>query len=235
MPQRPGGELAKRPLHFIWICDCSGSMDADGKIQQLNTAIKESIFPMQKSAENQPNAQILIRAIKFSDNAEWIIPSETPVEQFKWFDLAANGVTAMGKALSMVADVLTIPPMTDRAFPPVLVLLSDGQPTDDFDIGLQKLMGTPWGRKAVRIAIAIGGDADLEILQKFIGKSDIKPFRANNAEMLAKQIKFVTTQVTFQVSNPATSPIKPTPIQENVPVVTVPDEFFNADPDKDVW
>ena len=26
MAKRPGGELATRPLHFIWIADCSGSM-----------------------------------------------------------------------------------------------------------------------------------------------------------------------------------------------------------------
>ena len=40
MAKRPGGELATRPLHFIWICDCSGSMSVDGKIQQLNYAYR---------------------------------------------------------------------------------------------------------------------------------------------------------------------------------------------------
>lgn len=24
--QRPGGELATRPIHFFWVVDCSGSM-----------------------------------------------------------------------------------------------------------------------------------------------------------------------------------------------------------------
>lgn len=42
MPKRPGGELATRPLHFIWIADCSGSMSIDGKIQALNNAIREA-------------------------------------------------------------------------------------------------------------------------------------------------------------------------------------------------
>ena len=41
MSRRPGGELASRPLHFFWICDCSGSMQTDGKIQSLNNAIRE--------------------------------------------------------------------------------------------------------------------------------------------------------------------------------------------------
>ena len=45
MAKRPGGELATRPLHFIWIADCSGSMSVDGKIQALNTAIRDGAAP----------------------------------------------------------------------------------------------------------------------------------------------------------------------------------------------
>lgn len=62
MKIRPGGELASRPLHFFWIADCSGSM-AGEKIQQLNLAIREAIPHMQKVADDNPYANILIRAI----------------------------------------------------------------------------------------------------------------------------------------------------------------------------
>ena len=31
-PRRPGGRMASRPLHFIWLADGSGSMRIDGKI-----------------------------------------------------------------------------------------------------------------------------------------------------------------------------------------------------------
>src|SRR5947209_4904366 len=61
----PGGEMAARPLHFFWIADCSGSMAGD-KIQSLNTAIREAIPEMRRVAANNPNAQVLVRAIKFS-------------------------------------------------------------------------------------------------------------------------------------------------------------------------
>ncbi len=56
MSKRPGGELASRPLHFIWIADNSGSMEQDGKIQALNTAIREAILHMRKVAEDNPLA-----------------------------------------------------------------------------------------------------------------------------------------------------------------------------------
>ena len=123
--QRPGGELASRPLHFFWVVDCSGSMIAEGKIGIVNNAIQECIPEMESAAENNPNAQLLIRALQFSTGASWITASPVPVEQYSWAPLEANGVTDMGKAFELLAAQLSIPPMPDRALPPVIVLLSD--------------------------------------------------------------------------------------------------------------
>lgn len=216
MAKRPGGELSSRPLHFIWIADCSGSM-AGEKIQQLNTAIREAIPHMQSVADENPNAEVLVRAVKFSDGAQWHISQPTPIADFKWNDLSAGGLTDMGKALRLVSEQLKIPPMTDRALPPVLVLISDGQPTDDFTGGLKALMDLPWGKKAVRVAIAIGRDADLDVLQKFIGHTELQPLQANNPEQLVKCIRWVSTAVLKAASSP--------PSQGNTggsPVVNVP-------------
>lgn len=204
--KRPGGELATRPLHFFYICDCSGSMSVDGKIQQLNLAIREAIPHMQKVAEDNPNADLQVRVLTFSNGATWHIPTPTPVADFRWTDLTADGVTDMGKALTLLADQLKIPPMTDRALPPVLVLISDGQPTDDFASGLKLLLDQPWGKKAVRVAIAIGQDADEEVLQKFIGNPEIKPLRADNPEALVSRIKWVSTVVVQSASAPPSLP-----------------------------
>jgi uncharacterized protein YegL len=203
MNKRPGGELASRPLHFIWIADSSGSMEQDGKIQALNTAIREAIPHMRKVADDNPNAQVLVRAVKFSDGAQWHISQPTPVADFAWQDVSAGGETDMGKAFALVAEQLKMPPMSDRALPPVLVLISDGQPTDDVDAGLKALLEQPWGKKAVRIAIAIGQDADRDVLQKFIGNSELKPLAANSPEALVKYIKWASTAVLKSASSPA--------------------------------
>jgi uncharacterized protein YegL len=224
MSKRPGGELASRPLHFIWIADSSGSMQEDGKIQALNTAIREAIPHMKKVAEDNPNAQVLVRAVKFSDGAQWHISQPTPVADFGWADLTAEGETAMGKALQLVAEQLKMPPMSERALPPVLVLISDGQPTDDFEAGLKTLMEQPWGKKAVRIAISIGKDADNEVLQKFIGNSELKPLAANSPEALVKHIKWASTAVLKSASSPASGADTPaaaaTPPPGSVPIPT---------------
>lgn len=235
MSRRPGGELATRPLHFIWIADCSGSMGVDGKIQALNNAIREAAPHMRSVADENPNAQVLVRAVKFSSGAQWHVSQPTSVEEFKWQDLAADGVTDLGRALSMVADELKIPPMTDRALPPVLVLISDGQPTDDWSGGLKALMDQAWGKKAVRIAIAIGEDADHEVLQKFIGHPELKPLQANNPESLVRHIKWVSTAVLKSASSPASQMQDSSSFLVNVPIAAPADDIPQPNSAADVW
>lgn len=237
MSKLPGGPLASRPLHFIWVADCSGSMSVDGKIQALNNAIREAIPHMQQVAGENPNAQVLVRALAFSNGARWHISQPTNVADFRWQDLKAEGVTDLGKALTLLADVLNPDAMPGRALPPVLVLISDGQPTDNFDAGLKALMDSPWGRKAVRIAIAIGEDADHDILQRFIGHPEFKPLQANNAETLVRYIKWASTEVLKSASSPASQLLDTSPgaVIANVPLPAAPDPATPPDSAADVW
>ena len=121
MSKLPGGPLARRPLHFIWIADCSGSMGGK-KIEILNFAIRNALPHMKEAAAENPNAEVMVRAVKFSSGASWHVANAVQVEQFDWVDLDANGVTDMGKALQLVAEQLDPDVMPQRALPPVLVL-----------------------------------------------------------------------------------------------------------------
>jgi uncharacterized protein YegL len=211
MPGFPNVRLANRPLHFIYLCDCSGSMAAQGKMQALNQAIRQSLPGMARVARDNPEARVLVRAVAFADEAHWHIAAPTSVEELQWRDLQARGCTAMGSALKTVAQQLHTPPMEERALPPVLVLISDGQPTDDFDAGLTRLMEEPWAQKAVRLAIALGHDADLNVLLQFIGptsghqreRSPRRPLQASNATSLAQYIQWASTAVVGAASMPA--------------------------------
>lgn len=211
--QRPGGELASRPLHFFWMVDCSGSMFGSGKIGTVNNAIQECIPEMVAAADNNPNAQLLIRALQFSTGASWITANPVPIEDYSWEDMEANGVTDMGKAFELLAAQLGIPPMPARALPPVIVLLSDGQPTDDYKKGLDKLKKLPWFRKAVKIAISIGQDADDDVLYEFTGNKELV-LQANNPTALVKMIKWASTTASM-VSAPSSKPM-------NTAVVSAP-------------
>ncbi|GHS91667.1 hypothetical protein AGMMS49957_18500 [Synergistales bacterium] len=235
--KRPGGELASRPLHFFWIVDCSGSMFGE-KIGSVNHAIQSTIPEMKDAARNNPNAQLLIRTLKFSTGASWVTATPVKMDDFAWDDLSAEGVTDLGKAFELLAAQLTIPPMTDRALPPVLVLLSDGQPTDNYAQFLNKLLQLPWGKKAVRIAIAIGQDADKSVLQEFTGNKELV-LQANNPTALVKMIKWASTAASM-VSAPASRAVAPETVSEGgltAPLILDMNNIPNPNDikDSDVW
>lgn len=197
----PGGTLAKRPLHFIWIADCSSSMSG-AKIRSLNEGIREAVPGMRKVAADNPHVDVQVRALKFSTDVEWHIEQPVRVQDFSWQDLETETGTRLGAALSQVAEVLRMPPMEQRALPPVLVLVSDGKPTDDFEAGLRRLLGEPWGKRAVRIAIAIGKDAHHDNLRKFIADPEVELLEAFNAPTLVTMVHWVSTMVLKAVSSP---------------------------------
>ena len=137
----------KLPLHFVWIVGCSTSMRGR-KIEALNLAIREWIARMRYIADENPNAEALVRAIRFSDGAQWHISQPTEIHSLHWIDFEAAGERSdIGEALRLVADALKLETMPERALPPVLVLISDGPATDDFDAGLKALLDQPWGRE----------------------------------------------------------------------------------------
>ena len=221
----PGGEMSSRILDFFWIADCSGSMHGE-KIQTLNYAIRQTIPDMRKEADANPNASIMVRAVKFSDGAAWHIGDATPIDDFNWVDLTAGGVTAMGMALELVASELKQFSLDTKRLPPVLVLLTDGQPTDDFKKGLDELMSTPWGKKSVRIAIAIGKDSDISVLEQFCGNKELV-LEAKNPQLLVKFIKWAST-VVKNVSAPRAGGDNP----GGVDVAAIPTV---SDDDDDIW
>ncbi len=253
----PNVQLSRRPLHFIYICDCSGSMRANGKMQALNQAIRQSLPEMVQVAQQNPEAQILVRVLSVADRAAWHLATPTPVNQVlpQWSDLQAGGLTALGEAMDQLAAVLRTPPMELRALPPVLVLISDGAPTDDFQASLQTLMAEPWAAKAVRLAIAIGHDADLEVLQQFIGPDTgsapgpdgdrlpgraagipgRRPLQAHDSTTLARYIQWASTAVVGAASQPR-SQVGGRPAATNVPLPDLPPTVLDpSDASQVVW
>lgn len=214
MNERPGARLARRPLHFIVLADCSGSMASDGKMQALNVAVREMLPHLLDIAAQNPHADVLVRVVRFSTGATWHIEDPTPVGAIAWEDLQASGYTDLGAALDLVRAQLTVPPMEERALPPALLLISDGLPTDEWQPALARLMAEPWGERAVRMAVGLGRDADHDVLRAFIAADDLEPVTANNPEQLIGLIRWASTHAGRLASS-----------QAGVERPSAPDEF----------
>lgn len=197
----PSSQTSDRStLHFYWVVDRSGSMSGE-KIATLNTAIRQAVPLLREAIKATQNIDVLVHLCAFSDGAALAKP--VPLAEFEWFNLSAGGGTAMGRALTVVSEDIRATSFAPCSIPPVLVMLSDGEPTDSFERGLQSLTSHEWGKKSLRIAVAIGRDASLKVLQAFIGRPDLQPLPANDPQTLVDAVTWVSSEVTKTVASSA--------------------------------
>lgn len=188
----PGREIVTRPLRFYWVLDVSSSM-LGTKIDRLNYAIREVLPAMRDVANDNPYAALEVKVLTFATGAQWHTPAPVPLASFQWTDVSAGGARDMGAAMRKLAEELSIDNMPERGLPPVVVLISDGPPTDNYAKGLRELQERPWARRAVRLAIGIGDDADLDVLRQFIDHVEIEPLKACDSHALLSYIRWATT------------------------------------------
>ena len=117
--------------------------------------------------------------------------------------------TDMGAAVRLLSTSLKMPPMPERALPPVQVLISDGKPTDDFPEALNELIMLPWGRKSVKISIGIGKDADINTLRLFNSNKELEPLVAYDPEDLIRMIRWASSEALRLSSKPRIGETKP--------------------------
>jgi uncharacterized protein YegL len=212
MSDRLGGALARKPLHFIFVLDVSGSMMRGGRIQALNNAITEVLPHLRDEARANPHAELLVRVLAFANEPQWIIEEPTPVDQVHWkrLDAVPRGFTELGSALQSLAGALDHLDESNSAFPPAIILVSDGRPTQSsgvtFAEGLQALLNNRWGATAVRLALGVGRDADMHSLRRFIGDEDVPLLRADNPEQLVEYIVWASKAASKVASRPVVGP-----------------------------
>ena len=201
----PDGQVVRKKLHFFWLADCSDSMRGK-KIASLNQASREAVPEVQKAVAAYPQVEIVMRAIKFSDSAEWHIgPDPVPVEQFIWPELETAGLTSTAKAIRLLAGELSMERMPRRALPPVCILISDGfctDPREEYEKAITELGKIPWGVKAVRLAIAIGDESEYNEteLLRFVNQEQIGLLKAHSPEELVTYIRWASVSASVASS-----------------------------------
>lgn len=214
-----------RPLPIIVLADTSGSMSVGGKIEALNKALKDMISTF--AAESRLRAELQVAVITFGGTAEVHLPltAAHKIEAFK--QLPANGGTPMGEAFLLAAEMIEdkeqIP---SRAYKPVVILISDGHPTDNFDLGMTKLLNGERSAKATRFAMGIGSDADLSLLGDFANDPEAPVFKTENARDIHRFFKAVTMSVTAR--SQSTTPNQSVPLTIP-PTNSTEDEFEELD------
>lgn len=167
----------RRVMTLFYVVDTSGSMKGS-KIGTVNSAMEEAVLrDLPAISEENDDAEIKAAIMQFSSGCSWITPASAPVGvgDLVWNDLEAGGLTDFGAACLELESKLSRSAFLKSdtgCYAPVILLLSDGGPTDDWEAGLEKLQKNNWFKAAIKIAIAIGDSADREVLARFTGSPE---------------------------------------------------------------
>ncbi len=187
-----------KPLPVVLLLDVSYSMSGN-KIENLNKAVEDMLNTF--AQEEKMETEILVSVITFGNQVELHVPY-TKASQVQWQALQADGMTPMGTALKMAKEMIEDKEITpSRAYRPTVVLVSDGQPNDNWEEPLEDFVSKGRSSKCDRMAMAIGHDADEAVLKRFIEGTPHDLFYAENAGQLHEFFQRVTMSVTMRTQS----------------------------------
>lgn len=180
-----------RRLPVYLLLDTSGSMTGE-PIE----AVKNGMQMMVHSLRQNPQAieTAFVSIITFDSEAKQLIPL-TDLASFQTVDLKAAGTTALGAALSLLADKLenevtktTLEQKGD--WKPIVFIMTDGVPTDDWQAGFQKLKAV---KKGLIVGCAAGNNADDKVLKEIADQ--VVRLSNTDADSIGKFFQWVSASI----------------------------------------
>lgn len=157
---------AQRKFPVYLLLDCSGSMQGAPII-----AVNEGLELLYKLLMQDAVAKesVWISLIRFASTASQ--DQLTAIDQFVPPTLTASGSTAMGGAFQLLADSIKND-LTPRAgnqrgdYRPLVYLLTDGAPTDNWQGPVQQLKALSGSQRPTIVALGCGPSVNASMLQQ---------------------------------------------------------------------
>jgi uncharacterized protein YegL len=132
-------------------------------------SVKSGVQTMISALRQDPYAleTAFLSIITFSSTASQLVPL-TELTNFQTPNIEASGTTSLGEALSLLAqraDVEVAKTTTEQKgdWKPIVFIMTDGMPTDDWQKGLKEFQSKKWG---MVVACAAGQAVDTTILKQ---------------------------------------------------------------------
>lgn len=153
-----------RRLPVYLLLDTSGSMMGE-PIESVKSGVQTMISALRQDPYALETAFLSI--ITFNTNANQLVPL-TELTNFQTPNIEASGTTSLGEALSLIAqkaDVEVLKTTTEQKgdWKPIVFIMTDGMPTDDWQKGLIEFQSKKWG---MVVACAAGQAVDTSILKQ---------------------------------------------------------------------
>lgn len=153
-----------RRLPVYLLLDTSGSMSGE-PIESVKNGVQTLVASLRQDPYALETANLSV--ITFDSSAKQIVPL-TELSQFQMPNIQASGSTAMGEALTLLSnkrdtEIVKSTPEQKGDWKPIVFIMTDGGPTDDWQKGLNDFKQRKWG---LTVACAAGTSADTNILKQ---------------------------------------------------------------------
>jgi uncharacterized protein YegL len=153
-----------RRLPVYLLLDVSGSMSGE-PIEAVKSGVQTLVSTLRQDPYALETAYLSV--ITFDDNARQLMPL-TELSAFQTPSISSSGTTSLGQALSVLSDCVESEVAKTTAemkgdWKPLIFIMTDGVPTDDWHRGLDKLRKV---RTGVIVACAAGHAADTSVLKQ---------------------------------------------------------------------
>ena len=165
--------INKQQIVFF-IIETSAAMEGT-KISIINEAMCELLIDLKKRSDNE-GVITKVAIMQCANGAEWLTPIPVDVDNFSWNDLETCCGANLGEACKLLDSKLHIGEFFQSKvvnLAPIIILISDGNPTDDFTSELAKLKENSWFRHSIKLAISFGEDTNKDILKDFTGSYEL--------------------------------------------------------------
>lgn len=180
---------AKKSMVIFFMVDTSKSMEGS-KLDSLNRVMGE-ILP-ELIGVGEAGTDVKVAVLDFSSGCEWVTPEPVLIEEYqRWENLTADGVTDLGEACEELCSKLSRKSFLrapSLSYAPVIFLITDGYPTDNYKKGFEMLRQNRWFQYGLKVALAIGSSVDLEVLHEFTDDEELV-LQAFGADMLKKLVR----------------------------------------------
>ncbi len=159
---------------LVLVLDCSGSMQDENKIQLLNEGLKALAVDLKADPIAARCGRVLVISFGGDSNVE-IMGDWTDAMDFAPPELRAGGLTPLSAAMRCALDEVESQKSQMRTAGvsykrPIIMLLSDGEPTDDWRQVAAECKNAETAHKVNIMAIGIGDKANKETLGHFSNK-----------------------------------------------------------------
>lgn len=167
----------KRIIPTIFVIEASGTMQGE-RMASINQTLRSAITLLSETNLNSSDDFFYAKyaVLRFATGAQWLTEGLTEPISAHTPHITADGLADLGCALDLLNAGLSRKSFlcpTHTYTLPLIFFITDGNYTDDYKKALNTLKENNWYKHSIKLAIGLGNDVDLSVLQEITDNPEL--------------------------------------------------------------